>query len=283
MIQDTLTLTLTLADGRTLSYSHWGPADATPVFYFHGFPTSRHELELARPRLEQATSPSVSSRSTGPVSEPQPSDRTAPFSTGPPTWPKPPTSSTSTDSPSSAFQRGPYALACGHALPDRVTRVGVVARIAPMEATVMDKADTAQTAKNWWFLRVQFTMVAFAFSKGQEDKIVAQAMATMGEADQRALEQTATRNSFIEMTRGAFTQGGSAATHEAGLYHQPWGFNPAHITVPTDLWYGGADEMVPPLANGSPTASPDRATPSGRTTDTSPGATATRPSTSSPQ
>jgi hypothetical protein len=166
MIHDTLNL----ADGRTLSYFQWGPPDATPVFYFHGFPTSRHELELARPRLEQATSPSVSSRSTGPVSEPQPSNRTAPFSPGPPTWPKPPTSSTSTDSPSSAFQRGPYALACGHALPDRVTRVGVVVGIAPMAATGMDKAAIAQMPKNRWFRRVQFTMVAFAFSKGKKTK-----------------------------------------------------------------------------------------------------------------
>jgi pimeloyl-ACP methyl ester carboxylesterase len=49
--------TLNLADGRTLSYSQWGPPDATPVFYFHGFPTSRHELELARPRLEQSNRP----------------------------------------------------------------------------------------------------------------------------------------------------------------------------------------------------------------------------------
>jgi pimeloyl-ACP methyl ester carboxylesterase len=35
--------TLNLAGGRTLSYTDWGPVDATPVFYFHGFPSSRHE------------------------------------------------------------------------------------------------------------------------------------------------------------------------------------------------------------------------------------------------
>jgi hypothetical protein len=40
---------------------------------------------------------------------------------------------------------------------------------------------------------------------------------------------------------------------------------------------------LPPLANGSPTASQDRATPSGRNTDTSHGATATKQSTSSPR
>jgi pimeloyl-ACP methyl ester carboxylesterase len=241
--------TLELADGRTLSYAEWGSPDATPVFYFHGFPTSRHEFELARPKLEQSNLP------IRVIAIDRPGFGT---STAKP-------NRTLLDWPSDVAEAadlldidrfavlgvsagGPYALACGYALPDRVTRVGVVVGIAPMAATGMDKAAIAQMPKNRWFRRVQFTMAAFAFSRGQEDKIVVQAMATMGEADQRALEQTATRNSFIEMTRGAFTQGGSAATHEAGLYLQPWGFDPAHITVPTDLWYGGADELVPATA-----------------------------------
>ena len=48
---------LELADGRALSYTEWGSPDATPAFYFHGFPSSRHELELTRPRLEQSNIP----------------------------------------------------------------------------------------------------------------------------------------------------------------------------------------------------------------------------------
>jgi hypothetical protein len=38
----------------------------------------------------------------------------------------------------------------------------------------------------------------------------------VGEAGQRTLEQPATRNSFIEMTRGAFTQGGRPQPATAG-------------------------------------------------------------------
>ena len=49
--------TLELADGRTLNYTDWGPEDAATVFYFHGFPSSRHEFELIRPRLEQSNLP----------------------------------------------------------------------------------------------------------------------------------------------------------------------------------------------------------------------------------
>jgi pimeloyl-ACP methyl ester carboxylesterase len=274
--------TLEFADGRTLSYTDWGPEDAATVLYFHGFPSSRHELELTRPGLERNNLPIrvvALDRPGFGASTDQPGR-------GMLDWP---------DDVAEAADLlgidrfavlgvsagGPYVLACGYALPDRVTRVGVVVGIAPMAATGMDDAPIAKTAKNRWFRRGQFAMLAFSFSKGQEDKFVAQAMATMGEADQRALEQAATRNSFIEMARGAFTQGGSAATVSTS---SPGDSTPH--TSPCRQTSGMAAPTTwcpPPLANGSPTAFLDRATPSGRTTGISPGATATKRPTYSPQ
>jgi hypothetical protein len=49
--------TLELSDGRTLSYTDCGPENAATVFYFHLFPSSRHEFELIRTRLEQSNLP----------------------------------------------------------------------------------------------------------------------------------------------------------------------------------------------------------------------------------
>ncbi len=241
--------TLNLADGRTLSYAQWGSSNATPVFYFHGLPSGHKELELARPVLERHIVPIrliALDRPGFGASTFQPKRRLL-------DWP----SDVAEAADLLEIDRfavlgvsagGPYALACGHALPDRVSRVGVAVGIAPMAATGMHDASIAKTAKNRWFRRLQFTMLAYALGNGQEDKFVTQAMATMGEADQRALEQTETRNSFVGAAQGAFTQGGKAAAHEAGLYLQPWGFDPADITVATDLWYGGADHMVPAAA-----------------------------------
>jgi len=137
---------------------------------------------------------------------------------------------------------GPYALA------DRVKGVGVVVGIAPMAATGMDQAPIAKTAKNGWIRRAQFTMLAYALGHGQEDKFLDQAGAAMSKADRDALAEPEVRSGFLNMTRGAFTQGAKAATHEAGLYLRPWGFDPEQITVPTSLWYGGRDDMVPASA-----------------------------------
>lgn len=241
--------TLTLADGRTLSYILWGPPDAEPIFYFHGFPSSRHELALTEPVLERSGLPIrviALDRPGFGGSTFQPKRNML-------GWP----SDVAEVADLLGINRfsvlgvsagGPYALACGYALADRVIRVGVVVGLAPMTATGMEHAAIAKTARNRWFRRAQFAMLAYALGNGQEDKFLDQALATMGEADRDALADPAVRSRFLNMTRGAFAQGGKAATLEAGLYLKPWGFDPAQITVPTSLWYGGADDMVPASA-----------------------------------
>lgn len=245
MIEDTLTL----ADGRTLSYTLWGSPDAEPVFYFHGFPSSRHELELTESVLEQNNPP------IRVIALDRPGFGTSTFQPrrGLLDWPSDVAEAADIlgidrFAVLGASAGGPYALACGYALADRIKGVGVVVGLAPMPATGMDQAPIADTAKNRWVRRAQFTGLAYALGHGQGDKFLDQALAAMSEVDRDAMAEPEVRSGFLNMTRGAFTQGAKAATHEAGLYLQPWGFDPAQITVPTSLWYGGSDDMVPASA-----------------------------------
>jgi pimeloyl-ACP methyl ester carboxylesterase len=46
-----------LTDGRILSCAKWWPADAQPVFDFHGFSGSNHELDLTRAALKRSGLP----------------------------------------------------------------------------------------------------------------------------------------------------------------------------------------------------------------------------------
>ncbi len=241
--------TLNLADGRSLSYSLWGPPDAKPVFYFHGFPSSHHELELTKAVLERSN-PAIRVIA---LDRPGFGGSTFQPNRGLLDWPRDVAEAADIlDIDRFAVlgvsAGGPYALACGHALADRIIRGGVVVGLAPMTATGMDDAAIAKTAKNRWVRRAQFAMLSFALDHGQEDKFLDQALATMAEVDRDALAKPEVRNSFLNMTRGAFAQGGKAATHEAGLYLQPWGFDLAQVKVPTSLWYGGVDDMVPASA-----------------------------------
>lgn len=240
---------LTLADGRTISYTDFGSTDAETIFYFHGFPSSRHEIELTKPVLEREDLP------VQVIALDRPGFGSSTFQ------PERDLVDWASDVAEAADKLridrfsvlgvsagGPYALACGHELADRITAVGVVAGLAPITAAGMTEAAIAKTANSRWFRRIQFTMLAFALNHGQEDKFLDQALATMGEGDRQALNDPEQRRNFLNMTRGAFAQGSKAASHEAGLYLTDWRFDPAHITVPTNLWYGDADFMVPAAA-----------------------------------
>src|SRR5262252_5487282 len=121
---------LTLRDGRTLAYLEVGSATGAPVFHFHGHGSSRLEAlaladaaERAQLRLIALDRPGIG------YSDPKPGDRLL-------DWPS--------DVAEAADQLGivrfavqgmsaggPYALACAHALPDRVSACSLVSAVPP--------------------------------------------------------------------------------------------------------------------------------------------------------
>ena len=128
--------TLTLADGRSLGLAEWGPPDAPLVVYCHGFPGSRLEPSLAQAVVERRA---VNARV---IAFDRPGYGRSAFLPGRGflDWP--------TDMAEAADRLGidrfsvlgasggcPYALACASSLGERVTRVGIVAGVGPLEAT----------------------------------------------------------------------------------------------------------------------------------------------------
>ncbi len=241
---------LDLADGRRLGYAEWGPPDAPPVLYCHGFPTNRQELLLIQPVLERHGVEARVVALNRPGYGPSTFQANRTFLD----WPR--------DVAEAADQLGigrfavlgvsggcPYALACGYALPERVTRIGIVVGMAPIEAPGMQDASAISgPSANWLVRRVQFGMMAYAFKKGREDRFLEQSLTTMGDTDREAMAQPEMQQWFFAMTRESLGQGGGSAAREAGLYRKPWGFEPEQVTVETRLWYGGADKTVPASA-----------------------------------
>ena len=242
---------LDLADGRRLGYAEWGPPDAPPVLYCHGFPTNRQELLLIQPALERHGVEARVVALNRPGYGPSTFQANRTFLD----WPR--------DVAEAADQLGigrfavlgvswggcPYALACGYALPERVTRIGIVVGMAPIEAPGMhDASAISRPSANRLVRRVQFGMMAYAFKKGREDRFLEQSLTTMGDTDREAMAQPEMQQWFFAMTRESLGQGGGSAAHEAGLYRKPWGFEPEQVTVETRLWYGGADKTVPASA-----------------------------------
>jgi len=241
---------LNLGDGRRIGYSEWGPAGAPPILYCHGFPSNRRELDLLQPVLErcQVEARLVALNRPGYGPSTFQADRTILD------WPR--------DVAEAADILGigrfavlgvsggaPYALACGYALGDRVTRIGIVVGMGPLDATGMKHATAISGPSALGSIRrLQFGMAALAFRKGQEGRFVDQSVASMGPADREVMERGEVRAWFIEVMHESFQEGGRAAAHEAGLYRSGWGFDPQQVTNETRFWYGGVDETVPASA-----------------------------------
>ena len=126
------------------------------MFYFHGFPGSQVECDLLQPEREL---PGVDVRL---IALDHPGFGSSTFQPGRRTldW------ATDVDEAADLLGLdrfavlgvsggGPCALACGHALNGRVTRIGVAAGIAPPEAPGMDKAAIAKISRRYLVRRIQ--------------------------------------------------------------------------------------------------------------------------------
>lgn len=67
--------------------------------------------------------------------------------------------------------------------------------------------------------------------------------ASMPDPDRAALRRPEMRDGFPAAIREAFKQGARGPQHDEVQMSGPWGFEPAHIAVPTKLWQGTLDNF----------------------------------------
>jgi pimeloyl-ACP methyl ester carboxylesterase len=243
--------TLTLRDGRRLGYSEYGKLDGEPGFYFHGHPGSRLEPEFADEAAGGAGVRIIALDRPGlGLSDFQPHRTIL-------DWPR--------DVEEAAdllgLDRfavlgtsggGPYALACAHELPERITRVGVVSGVGPYDAP-------GATHGMRWANRVGFQLgarfppLAQLIMWSMERQLrrrperaldaVAQAMPP---PDAEIAARPEVRRILAAVFAEAFRQGSRGAARDIVLLGRPWGFRLDRIEPTVHLWQGEADTLVPP-------------------------------------
>lgn len=134
---------------------------------------------------------------------------------------------------------GPYLMACGARLAQRITRLGVIACMAPYE--LMDGLGL-------------FRRLAFAAARAAPS-LLARALPRDAEAFYRKLTRDAppcdrivlTRiwSSQVAMTAEALRQGPRAFVDELILASSPWGFRLEDVRVDVVLWHGTEDRAAP--------------------------------------
>jgi pimeloyl-ACP methyl ester carboxylesterase len=150
---------------------------------------------------------------------------------------------------------GPHAAACGYALGDRVSALGLVSSPAP----VWDRPELLFSAPAHRRPLIELArrdpgVVARRLLEDCRAELERMAVDSRNggkgggpEADRAVMADPEIRARFEAATRETIGRGPEGYARDLFLlYVAPWGFGPEEIRVPTHIWHGDADEAVSP-------------------------------------
>jgi pimeloyl-ACP methyl ester carboxylesterase len=242
---------LTLHDGRRLGYAEYGDPDGPTGLYFHGHPGSRLE-----PRFADEAAAGAGLRI---VALDRPGYGLSDFHSGRQIldWP----ADVAEVADALGLERfavlgssggGPYALACAHALPERVSKAGVISGVGPYDAP-------GTTDGMRWQNRVgfqlgarfpplaRFVMASMARQlRRRPDRTLDAIAQAMSPSDAEVARRPEVREILAADIAEAFRQGSRGAALDVVLLGRPWGFRLDEVGMPVYLWQGEEDVLVPP-------------------------------------
>jgi pimeloyl-ACP methyl ester carboxylesterase len=242
---------LTLSDGRVLGYAEYGTPDGAPVLYFHGFPGSRLEAVLTHgPAAALGARIIAVDRPGYGLSDPKPDREIG-------SW------SHDVDQLANrlGLQRfavlgvsggGPYAMACAARLAGRLTHVGLICSLGPLDrpgamlgmpwhaqvAVSMARHAPALMAWTW-------SAIATRLMASDPEQVIAGLSLMTPAPDQSVLRVPSVRRSLANSFREALRNGPHGPAEDLKLYCRPWDIRPEAVLVEVDLWHGELDETVP--------------------------------------
>jgi pimeloyl-ACP methyl ester carboxylesterase len=242
--------TITLSNGRTLSYAEYGDPHGKPVFFFHGIPGSR----LFRPPDEVTTRLGVrlitTDRPGSGLSTYQPGRRIL-------DWPDDLVQladhlGIAEFSVAGHSGGGPYALACAFALPGRVRHAATLSGAGPSDAREALKTMTPLNRLGmsiggftpwplwrlliWYLYRMGHDNPAHLFERAAKDR---------PRGDTEVLNEPGVLELCYASQSEALRQGTRGFALEARLLTQPWGFRLEEIRVLVFIWHGSEDVDTP--------------------------------------
>lgn len=247
---------VTTPDGRTLEVLVAGPDDGFPLVFHHGTPQGA----IAYPHLER---PALE-RDLRVISYSRPG-----YGSSSPRDDGPTTARVADDAPDVAVildhlgidefvtlgwsGGGPRSLACSALLPDRCRAATCLVGIVPSAEYDGDIRD-GMGPENVEEYTAAFTSVqaleqfleraAEGMSSVSADDIVAELGGLLPEVDKQALTGEFAEYLALSMRR-AMLQGIRGWRDDDLTHIRPWGFSVRDITVPTAVWQGTEDLMVP--------------------------------------
>ena len=236
--------TMTLSDGRKLGYAEFGHPGGKPVIGFHGMPGSRLMMKAFEPaacalgvRLIAPDRPGYG------LSDPHPRGTLL-------TYPKDVLEMAgglglNRFAVAGVSGGGPYALACAHELPGRLTAAGVISGIGPLR---LPNSTRDMLRMN----RIMFTLGRFspAFAGLLLSRLIKSSLPSMEKhiQDGTSPTQDLSPEVFAIMAadqREAIRSGGQGLIFDMKMLWRPWGFKPEDIRARVWLWHGESDTLAP--------------------------------------
>ncbi len=147
---------------------------------------------------------------------------------------------------------GPYALAAAARLPDRVSKAIAVSSPAPFDDQSASKGSAGVKPAGGLLILRRFPFLARPAAARMAQVVrkprgLDAMIARMSPADRaRIAGDNWLRDRLAENIYTAFESGSrGVAVDFQVLFARPWGFDPANITVPVEIWHGNGDGNVP--------------------------------------
>ncbi|MGN6830011.1 alpha/beta fold hydrolase [Paucibacter sp. M5-1] len=248
---DRATAPLTLSDGRILGYRVYGDPQGAPVYFFHGLPGSHEQAALVTEQAARAGVALVAFDRPGfGDSSPLPGAGFAAIVND--------TAELAAHLGHGRFAAlgvscgGPYALACARLLGRRVTGVGLLAGIAPMDRPELRRGQLPPlrlmfglARRHAWLINPLLALDRLMFRSPER---AVRALAGLLTAPDRALleRDTQVRQRFGHSLARAYAQGIAGAREEARRIAGLGSDSLADIHVPVQIYQSGQDRNVPP-------------------------------------
>ena len=150
---------------------------------------------------------------------------------------------------------GPHALACAALLPDRVAAAASLAGVAPYDAAGLDfltgmgednLEEFALAARGEDVLRPYLDGAAPSLAAADGDGFREQFETLLAPPDVAVLQRSPAYADYVaHALADAVSAGVDGWVDDDLAFVKPWGFDPADITVPVQVWQGAQDYMVP--------------------------------------